>query len=113
MSDIKEAVVTIEHTRPRATTHVPGKCFYCPARLGQPHGPKCVVPQRTVRMRWVLEYDADVPANWDKRQIEFHRNMGTWCADNAVDELKKTTGDDGCLCSMGRFEVVDEKEKKQ
>lgn len=54
----------------------------------------------------VVEYDIEVPASWGKYNIEFHRNEGSWCASNALDELAELCGDDGCLCNHAAFELV-------
>ena len=65
-----------------------GKCFYCHEPIFSTHGPECVIPQKRVRLRVTLEYETYVPRHWDKHSIEFHRNDGSWCADNIVSDLE-------------------------
>lgn len=92
----------------------PGTCFYCPAKLGEPHGPECVIPQRTVKLRLVVEYETSVPRHWDASQVFFHRNGSSWCLSNAIDDLQKAfqpeDPDDGmgCICSHAKHDVFDD-----
>lgn len=72
---------------------------------------------KTVRIRATVEYDIEVPVEFTKESIEFHRNEGTFCADNMIEELQENAGtnwDDEtitkhriCLCGAARFEVLD------
>jgi len=82
------------------------ECFYCGQKIGQPHGRDCVTITKRVRVRCIIEYVIDVPHHWTKEDIEFHRNDNTWCASNAVDELKELEQKIGCLCPASRFEFV-------
>lgn len=60
----------------------------------------------------IVEYEVEVPAHWDQNTIEFHRNDGTWCASNAVEELAELVaqleekGEGGCICNQTRFECL-------
>lgn len=75
-------------------------------------------PTRTVRIRATVEYDLEVPEDWSKKDIEFHRNEGTYCADRIVEELMSQIGTDDlhyteegyrpCMCGTAHFEVLDE-----
>jgi hypothetical protein len=94
-----------------------GTCFYCRQELGTPHQEECVIWTKKVRVRVTLEYEIEVPRNWTKENIEFHRNEGTWCADNMVEELENWMGTSGidyaeegyrpCMCGTTHFEVVE------
>lgn len=76
---------------------------------------------RTVHIRATVEYDLEVPEDWTDKDIEFHRNEGTYCSDRLVDELESQMGtdhlhywDEGyrpCLCGVATFEVLDKPER--
>lgn len=75
---------------------------------------------KTVRVRATIEYDLEVPENWTNKDIEFHRNDGTWCADSIVEELEEQAGTGGhyteegyrpCMCGLTNFEVLDAPER--
>lgn len=87
----------------------PDACFYCKALLGGEHKPECVCILKMVTIRMTVEYPVKVPASWTKENIEFHRNEGTWCSDNALAELDALFGEDDqdCMCGVSRFELVD------
>jgi hypothetical protein len=96
-----------------------GTCFYCRQALGEPHKEECVIWTKKVRVRVTLEYEIEVPRSWTKENIEFHRNEGTWCADNMVQELENWMGTGGsyeeegyrpCMCGTTHFEVVEDPE---
>lgn len=82
-----------------------GHCFWCPSKIGTPHAAECPCWTKTVTIKMTIEYSIDVPHSWTKDQIEFHRNEGTWCGDNAIAELEAL---EGCLCSYAKFEYVGE-----
>lgn len=89
----------------------PDACLYCKQKVGDPHLAECVTVKRTVVVRMTVEYEVDVPQSWDKEQIEFHRNEGSWCANNALDELAQlhdAESAETCLCPSARFEYVGE-----
>jgi hypothetical protein len=92
------------HERKRANGH----CFYCDEKTGTPHKDDCVCVCRKVRVRLTIEYEIDAPAAWDKAQVEFHRNHGSWCANNALSELDEYAAreDVGCLCGSAHTEVL-------
>lgn len=96
-------IVTVEATRPAG---LPDRCFYCKRLLGTTHDDDCGLIKRKVRVRMTVEYDVAVPADWGREQVEFHRNDGTWCADNALDELAAEAERNGCLCPNTRFEYL-------
>lgn len=82
------------------------QCFYCQQAVGLAHKPTCVLVRKKARARMVVEYEIVVPHSWDQHDIEFHRNEGSWCSDNAIDELQALAESEGCLCNRMEFEVV-------
>lgn len=80
----------------------PDECLYCHFKVGEMHGSECVIVLKMV------EYDVLVgnwdgaeatgvkvgtftradPYSWSDYDCEFHKNDSSWCADNAVDEIK-------------------------
>ena len=87
-------------------------CFYCHQTIGQPHSNDCVVVKKKIRVRYIYELELEVPHFWDKDNFEFHRNEGSWCADNGIRELMEFFGFDddsyegGCSCSNFQAEYV-------
>jgi hypothetical protein len=100
-------IVTLDDTR-SAGAGTPDKCFYCPSAIGTEHAAGCVIRQRSVVVDLTIRYVVRVPEHWTKDDIEFHRNEGTWCTDNALEELKKYCGENGCLCAYSKTTVVRE-----
>lgn len=95
--------VTPDAKRPNS---VDDSCFYCHQAIGEPHRPSCVLIAKKVRVRMTVEYEVEVPASWNAGDVEFHRNESSWCADNAMGELEKLAGREGCLCGVTHFEFV-------
>lgn len=116
---------------------MPGVCFYCRRSIGEPHGLECVCVTKRVELQVTVGspilfegvWPLDVPHSWGPATIEFHRNQGTWCADNFFDhvaEVRWNTGSPaevnaalevlrltarregrrGCLCGSVRFAFV-------
>ena len=88
----------------------PDHCFYCRQKVGQPHGPTCVVVTKLVRLRYTFAVDVRVPHFWTPADIESHRNDSSWCADNALDDVAAHTIDDPagpCLCDRFDAEFVE------
>lgn len=81
------------------------QCFYCKQPLGAEHKPDCVLIKKRVIVRVTIDYEIEVPADWDKSMVEFHRNEGSWCADNMIEELQALTAE-RCLCNRAHFEFV-------
>jgi hypothetical protein len=93
--------VTPEHgPRPAGS---PDECFYCRAPLGAEHQPTCVMRERYVVVLAMVAVRIPVPESWDKEQIEFARNEGSWCADNLSLEPSE-----GCMCSHMDIRYVGE-----
>ena len=107
MSETNWPLVLKEHLRPAGDgLH----CFYCKQPVGSPHGFRCSMVCKKVKVRYIFELEIDVPQSWTKDDVEFNRNDGTWCADNAVSELEQFTAVDGersCLCNRFKCEFVD------
>ena len=86
----------------------PDECLYCQQKNGQPHKKDCVAVHRRVFVRYSYEIEIEVPAFWTARDIEFHRNESSWCADNTIDDVKKfmdkRESKGGCLC--GAFQAA-------
>lgn len=105
MSEPFPVVTTDDHgIRPAGR---PDACFYCKSKVGEPHGPECVVIVKRVRVRYSFELEIDVPHYWGKEQLEFHRNESSWCASNALGELEKAFPEDGeCPCGSFKCEAL-------
>lgn len=66
---------------------------------------------KKVRVRLTVEYEVEVPADWDKEMVEFHRNESSWCANNLISELDEIFDhEDGssCMCHAAHFEYIGE-----
>ena len=97
-------IVTEDALRP---ARMDGSCFYCSSHLGTEHKHDCVLLKRRVRLQMTIEYDVFFPASWSIDEIEYHRNEGSWCADNAIAEIQNISDVYGCLCSNTRFKVLE------
>ena len=86
----------------------PDRCFYCQRPFGEGHGPDCVIPQRTVVLKYTVTLVQSVPAHWTPHDIEFHRNDGSWCANNLLGDLDHQVEEDHCLCNQVNVEFVSE-----
>lgn len=97
-------IVTSEAMRPASPDS--RQCFYYQQPINQPHKQTCVLIKKKVLVRMTVEYEIEVPASWNKQMIEFFRNEGSWCSDNALNELENLSEDKGCLCSVMEFECL-------
>ncbi len=95
--------VTAAAMRPASSKQ---ECFYCHQPIGTEHDPTCVTINKRVKLRMVVEYEVEVPASWSRSDIEFHRNKGSWCCDNALQELEAEADRLGCLCGVAKFEYL-------
>jgi len=84
-----------------------GRCFYCGKTVGSFHKSDCVLIKKTVKVKLTINYEVNVPADWDKQMIEFHRNDSTWCSSNLIEELKKLDTKNGCLCPIAEFKYLE------
>jgi hypothetical protein len=103
----------------------PDRCFYCDAQVGQFHGLECPMIEKKVAYDVLADgikigtWSRNEPYCWDDNRCEFHKNEGTWCADNALDviewldhdkalEVRKkidALADDECACDLLVFRV--------
>lgn len=88
-----------------------GTCFYCLQKIGEDHLPTCVLINKKARVKMTVTYEIDVPNTWTEENIDFHRNESSWCASNAIKELEAWDDENGCLCPVAEFEVVEMSDK--
>lgn len=103
-------VVTEQHgPRPAGS---PDECFYCRAPVGGLHEDTCVMYEREIAIEVTVRYKVRVPQHWTEEDIMFHRNEGTWCAGNIIEELEERFGDDAdvCMCAYTDVKVIPWKE---
>jgi len=80
------------------------ECFYCRAKVGEPHKKDCVVIVKRVKMRFTIEVETEEPCSWSKKDIEFRYNESSWCVNNLVPMLQKEIRYSGnCLCHHHHF----------
>lgn len=87
----------------------PDRCFYCDAAKGDQHRMGCVIRQRTVVVRTIVEHTIDVPEDWGKSNIEF--TEGSSCSDNLIERLNllsERLDETECTCGMVEIEFVRE-----
>jgi len=84
-------------------------CIYCHRTVGEAHKGDCVSVVHTVRVKLTFEVDVDLPISWEKHNIEFWMNDGSWCADNAPDLIERHKAKHGlsCACSLCKGEFID------
>ena len=102
-------IVLESHLRPALA----GKCFYCKSHVGAYHLDDCILIQKKVKVRCVIEYEISCPYSWSKHDIEFHRNEASWCSDNMISELENLSIVDGCLCYKATYEVIGSVDDKE
>lgn len=87
----------------------PDACLYCKSKVGEPHGVNCVAVHRKVKVRYTFEVEVEEPAGWDEDQIVSHKTESSWCANNALAELKEwiDKNPERCLCDGFDMEVVE------
>lgn len=91
----------------------PDECFYCHSKVGEPHKFNCVTVCKMVKLRATIDYEYPIPISWDKNRIENHYNLGTWCANNLIEDLKDyieyiDEKDGSCLCYRSKVEVIED-----
>lgn len=98
----------------------PDTCFYCHRKVGEHHQFNCVTVSKRVRVRYSYELEIDIPWFWEADNFEFHRNDGSWCADNSFNELNaqseiiEASGECWCNRFQAEFiEVVDDTPRKE
>lgn len=91
----------------------PDACFYCRQSIGTEHKPDCVLRQKWVRLAITFDVLHAEPEDWDQQMIEFARNEGTWCSDNAVEMVEEATKyryehDGNCMCRSTQIRYMGE-----
>ena len=84
-------------------------CLYCRSKVGEQHKVDCVIITKKVRLRYSFDIEVEVPYSWNVQAIEFQRNEGSWCANNAISELVERyprTGLAECPCSVFTCEYL-------
>ena len=76
-----------------------GECFYCWQPIGAEHAADCVIQQRTIVCRIIVDVIRDVPNDWDRHIIEWRINKGSYCANNVINDLSLIT-EDHCFCEQ-------------
>jgi hypothetical protein len=88
----------------------PQQCFYCGAAKGAQHRMGCVIRDRTVVVRTIVEHVIAVPEDWERSTIEF--TDGSSCSDNRItalrDLVRRLDNADKCTCGMVSIEYVRE-----
>lgn len=94
------------------------ECFYCRRKVGEEHGPECVIVTKLIQLEATITYEVRVPHYWTSEDIYFRYNEGGWCAHNFTRDLnayakRKQEGDENkcVLCpvfSTAYIETVDE-----
>ena len=103
MKQNKCKIVTKSCARPAGK---PDRCFYCGRKIGKLHKYECVCNDHKVKVSYSFDIEVMFPKSWSKEDIEFHRNEGTWCADNAINELVKVAEKESCLCGCFKCKVL-------
>ncbi|MCD7996468.1 MAG: hypothetical protein LUH21_04460 [Clostridiales bacterium] len=88
------------------------RCFYCGELLGEQHSKECIIRSKTVVVDFTVRTVLSVPENWDEKQINFHYNDGTWCADNLLDELNNRSDKCRYLCDITKAKFIKEADEK-
>jgi hypothetical protein len=78
----------------------PNECFYCGVKVGEQHKEGCTIRSRTVNLDVTIHMVMDVPEDWSEEQINFHYNMGSWCASNLLSYLEIREENERCLCNI-------------
>lgn len=105
MKQNTQHVVTKKAMRPGSNEP---RCFYCHQRIGETHLFACELIKKRAKIRMTVEYEIEIPESWGKDDVEFHRNSGTWCANNAIQELKNAfeQGGETCMCGRADFQYL-------
>lgn len=91
-------VVTKEDVRPARPD---GTCFYCGSPVGSRHKNSCVIPKKSVIIDFTIRLPVLVPVSWDKKDVNFHYNESSWCADNLLSMIVDWQNKTGrCLCNL-------------
>lgn len=62
---------------------------------------------QTFKVRMTVEYEVERPDDYDTDLLDFQLTESSWCADNALEEIKEYLNKDRtCLCNIAQFEVL-------
>lgn len=60
------------------------------------------------KVKMTVEYEIDYPDGFDESDVDFHLNESSWCANNALQDIKSFMDKEGrCLCNIAEFEVIE------
>lgn len=57
-------------------------------------------PRKEKIIEFTIRLPMDFSEDWDDDMIEFHLNESSWCMDNIIDELKRYSEANGCICNI-------------
>jgi hypothetical protein len=88
----------------------PDECFYCNQKIGTPHLKDCVCVTKIIKAQYTFTIELEVPYHWDAEQFEYHRNDSSWCANNAISDIKMYMArlDSNCLCNEFKASYIEE-----
>ncbi len=86
--------VTADNVPPRGK---PGECFWCHAKMGEPHKYECSTITKPVEVAITITGVIDVPISWDAEMIELHMNRKGNCINNQLDYIQR---DAMCFCGL-------------
>lgn len=85
----------------------PGECFWCRAKMGEPHKHECSTQNVPVEVEITIRGVITVPRSWDRDMIEFHMNESSNCLDNQIEEIiGGELGGDACTCEAGEGRYI-------
>lgn len=58
------------------------------------------------KIKMTVEYEVERPDDYDESLLDFQLTESSWCADNALEDIKTYLKSiDRCLCGIAEFEV--------
>ncbi len=87
-------IVTADDVPPAG---LPGECFWCYAKIGEPHKYECSTVTKPVEVAITITGVIDVPISWDADMVELHMNRPTNCINNQLDYIQR---DAFCFCGL-------------
>lgn len=92
---------------------LPDECFYCNSKVGTAHALDCVAVKKLVRVRYEFDIDKLFPYSWSAQDITEFMQSSTWCADNAIEDLKRhTRRTASCLCGPFKGTFLNEQDPR-
>ena len=89
------------------------RCLYCNQPMGAEHLTTCACRKRTIVVRMTIEYVVQTWAGDDAAESMDFRGEGSWCCNNALDEIARYHVEPHCLCDRASFEYVREADAKE